>query len=425
MKEKALYIAARFLEKMLNADKSDRAGDTIPCIFCSADARYVKYSDKTFITTLGSITSHRAYYHCSSCGHGWCPKDYALGFGDSSVSPGVTRMIGLVASAGPFLEGSKLLSELAAIDVTDKCVERTAKKLGAAIAVDEVACVEEEPNPSNTMYAGVDGTGIPMRPTELAGRAGKQPDGTAKTREVKQCVVWTADSSDAEGNPTRDPGSVSYSAAIESCAWSDICKDPPPFAQRVERELTRRGYFHAKCQVFMGDGALWIWNLASMVTPQAIQIVDLYHAKEHLSLLAGTIYGPGSDLSRKWADDCHHDLESGNMDAVLRAIGCHMSGPGEVGKKASKEFDYFNNNRQRMKYDYFRSLGLCVGSGVVEAGCRAVIGQRLKKSGMFWSINGANAIIALRCSLLSGSFDDFWARYRSNNYMIPKKVLPT
>ncbi len=372
---------------------------------------------KTFTTTLGDITLVRAYYYCSSCGDGWCPRDQSLGFGDSSLSPGVTRMAGLVASAGSFLDGSKLLSELAGIFVGAKCVERTAKKLGAAIAVDEIACVEEKPNPSHTMYAGVDGTGIPMRPDEVAGRSGKQPDGSSKTREVKQCVVWTADSRDEDGNPVRDIGSVTYSAAIESCAWNTTCKDTPPFARRVERELTRRGFFLAQRQVFIGDGALWIWNLASMIAPEAIQIVDLYHAKEHLSQLANAIFGVGADLSKQWAFDRHHELESGDIDTLLQSIRCQIPSNGYIGPMASRELEYFSNNRQRMNYAHFRSVGLCVGSGVVEAGCRVVIAQRLKRSGMFWGINGANAIIALRCSLFSNAFDDFWARHKKNNYI--------
>ena len=415
-----LRTAAKFLEDALNADKSDYAGPEVACIFCAAQARYVDRRSKMSTTIMGDVFLEGAYYYCPTCGRGWYPKDYALGFGvSSSLSPGVTRMIGLVASAGSFLEGSKLLSELAAIEVTDKCVERTAKRIGAAIATDEVAVVEEKPNPSNTMYAGTDGTGIPMRPSELADRAGKQPDGTAKTREVKLCVVWTADSRDAKDNPVKDEGSERYSAAIESCAWGDTCKDTPPFARRVERDLTRCGFFGAQRQVFIGDGAPWIWNLATMIAPLATQIVDLYHAKEHLSLLAGDIFGPGSDLTRKWAEERHLELESGKLDDVLSAISCHMSRTGEVGKKAAREFGYFDTNRHRMKYDHFRSLGFCVGSGVVEAGCRSVIGQRLKRSGMFWSIDGANAIIALRCSLLSGRFDEFWTRYRTNNYRIP------
>jgi len=332
-------------------------------------------------------------------------------------------MVSLVASAESFLKGSKLLFELAAINVSGKCVERTAKKIGSAIAADEMSHVEEKPNPRTTMYVGVDGTGIPMRPNELIDRPGKQPNGTAKTREVKECVVWTADARDSEGNPVRDLGSVTYSAAIESCAWGNSYneEDTPAFARRVERELTRTGFFLARRQVFIGDGALWIWNLAEIMAPEAIQIVDLYHAKEHLSRFANVIFGLGTDLAKKWASDQHKDLESGNLDAVLSAIGCHMSRAGEVGEKASNEFDYFAHNRNRMQYGYFRSLGLCVGSGVVEAGCKVVIGQRLKRSGMFWSVDGANAIIALRCSLFSGRFDDFWGRYRANT--IPQQAL--
>lgn len=423
IKKEVLHVAARFIEKMLNTDVSDYAGATLGCIFCGNEARYVSRHLKTFTTILGDITLSRAYYYCQSCAHGFCPRDHALGFGDSSLSPGVTRMISLVASAESFLKGAKLLSALAALNVSEKCVERTAKIIGSAIATDEVVYVKEKPNPSNTMYVGVDGTGIPMRKDELLERAGKQPDGTAKTREVKQCVVWTADSRDAEGNPVRDQGSVTYSAAIESCAWGHGYReeDTPAFARRVTRELTRTGFFLAPRQVFLGDGAAWIWNLATMVAPEAIQIVDLYHAKEHLSKLANDIFGPGTDLSKKWAGDQHGALESGNLDAVLNAISCHKARPKEIGEKAAKEFEYFTNNRHRMRYDYFRALGLCVGSGVVEAACRVVIGQRLKRSGMFWSVNGANAVIALRSSLLSGRFDDFWRRYRAKNSL--QKVL--
>jgi len=423
IKKKVFHVAARFLEKMLIKETSDYKGAVTTCIFCGKEARYVNRNAKTFTTVLGDITLERAYYYCPSCAHGFCPKDYTLGFDDSSLSPGVTRMVSLVASAEPFLKGTTLLSELAAVNVSEKGVERTAKKIGEAIAADDVAYVAEKPNPSDTMYVGVDGTGIPMRKDELTGRAGKQPNGTSKTREVKQCVVWTADSRDALGHPVRDQGSVSYSAGIEGCAWGNSYReeDTPAFAKRVTRELTRTGFSQAKRQVFLGDGAPWIWNLATMVAPQAIQIVDLYHAKEHLSKLANDIFGPGTDLAKKWAGDQHSVLESGNLDAVLNAIGCHKTRPGEIGEKAAKEFDYFTNNRYRMRYDYFRSLGLCVGSGVVEAGCRVVIGQRLKQSGMFWSLNGANAIIALRSSLLSGRFDDFWTRYRANN--CPKQTL--
>jgi hypothetical protein len=255
-----------------------------------------------------------------------------------------------------------------------------------------------------------------MRADELTDRSGKQLDGTAKTREVKEVVVWTADARDSKGKPVRDQGSVSYNAAIESCAWSSSTNEPPLFAKRVERELTITGFYLAQRQVFIGDGAPWIWNLATMIAPEAIQIVDLYHAKEHLSKLASDIFGSGTDLAKQWAASQHELLETGNMAALLLAISSHSTQTGSSGKNAAREYEYFNNNRDRMRYDYFRSQELCVGSGVVEAGCRSVIGKRLKQSGMFWSLTGANAIMALRCSILSGRFDNFWLRYKANNY---------
>ena len=414
LRQKALFVAARFLEDKINQDTSDRTGATRSCMFCGQDARYVEQRPKRFTTVLGDITiTARAYYFCSACNRGFCPKDYRLGLAESSLSPGVVRMVGLVASEGSFMEGAMLLHELAALDVSEKCVERTAKKIGEAMIQDEATVVTATQNSSTTMYMGVDGTGVPMRPDELKGRHGKQSDGSAKTREVKECVVWTADSRDEKGNPVRDPGSVRYTAAIESCAWphAGISEEVPPFARRVEREMVRTGYGAAPRQVFIGDGAAWIWNLAAMVAPDAIQIVDLYHAKEHLSLLANTVYGAGTDLARQWALEQHAALESGRLDLVLKAIAHHKTQSGEIGNKATTEFEYFYNNQQRMRYDYFRSLDLCVGSGVVEAGCRVVVGQRLKRSGMFWSIPGANAILALRCGLLSHRFRSFWERY--------------
>jgi hypothetical protein len=144
----------------------------------------------------------------------------------------------------------------------------------------------------------MDGTGVPMRASELAGRAGKQPDGSAKTREVKLCTVWSAEERDEEGTPVRDPGSISYSAAIESAAQKDTDEVPSEFAARVERETTRRGFDRAARRVVLGDGAKWIWSLATEHYPDAVQIVDRFHAKQHLSDVGKSIYGVGSDLSR-------------------------------------------------------------------------------------------------------------------------------
>ena len=245
-----------------------------------------------------------------------------------------------------------------------------------------------------------------MCKSELDGRAGKQPDGSSKTRETKRCAVWSAESRDKEGIPMRDAGSVTYTAAIESAAQHDTDEVPSDFAARVLRETARRRFAQASRRVLLGDGALWIWNLGDQHLPGAIQIVDLFHAKQHLSELATAIYGPGSDLGKHWATLRHDDLDEGRFDDILDAIRIHASANDE----ARKNLDYFTRNRDRMRYPYFRAQGLCVSTGVVEAGCKTAVGTRLKRAGMHWTVRGADAILALRCCKLSGRFEDFWER---------------
>jgi hypothetical protein len=348
----------------------------------------------------------RAYYHCDDCAAGFCPRDRALGMEDTSLSPAVTRMVGLSAAMVSFQESAELMDALAGVPINPKQVERTAEALGREIAQDERAVVEPSPPSAPTMYLGMDGTGVPMRASELVGRQGKQPDGSSKTREVKLVTVWTAEGRDKEGTPVRDSGSVTYSAAIESAATQDTEKAPSDFAQRVDREARRRSFDQARRRVVLGDGAPWIWNVADELFPGAIQVVDLFHAKGHLWDVAKAIYGPGSDLGEQWAKQRRDELDEGKIDAVLAALRVHA----EHNDEARKCLDYVTRNQNRMRYPQFRDLGVCTSTGVVEAGCKTAIGTRLKRSGMRWTVAGADAIIALRCCKLSGRFEDFWER---------------
>lgn len=404
-RRQALQVAARAVERLLNADTSDYAGPTFRCR-CGKVAHYAGRRSKTFQTVLGEMTLERAYYHCTPCQSGFCPRDRDLGMEDSSLSPAVTRMVGLAAAMVSFQEAHELMGELAGVPVCAKQVERTAEDLGREIATDERTQVEPSPPCAGTMYLGMDGTGVPMRASELKGRTGKQPDGSSKTREVKLVTIWSAEGRDAEGTPVRDAGSVTYSAAIESAASRDTDRAPSDFAQRVDREALRRGFERAPRQAVLGDGALWIWNLADEHFPRATQIVDRFHAKQYLSNVAKDIYGPGSDLAAHWAKQRHDDLDDGRLDAVLAALHQHVGANDE----ARRCFDYVTRNRQRMRYPEFHDQGLCTSTGVVEAGCKVAIGTRLKRAGMHWTVSGADAIIALRCCKLSGRFEDFWER---------------
>jgi len=406
-RRQALHWAARALEQRLNTDTRDHVGPELPCP-CGGSAKYHGRHEKTFESVLGALHLKRAYYHCESCESGFCPRDRTLGLEWFSLTPGVLRMTASTAALVSFEESRGLLQELAGVDVSAKQVERAAEALGVEIAVDEREQVEktgEVARTAATMYLGMDGTGVPMRAQEVADRAGKQADGSAKTREAKLVTVWTAESRDKEGKPVRDPGSVTYSAAIESAASLDTSPGLSDFAARVEREANRRGFSEATRQVVLGDGSLWIWNTASELFPQATQILDRFHAKEHLSQVGKVIYGEGPE-GKPWIQARYDELDQGRLKSLVEALRGH-AGPNQQAREC---IHYLWKNRCRMRYPKFHQQGFCTSTGVVEAGCKVVIGTRLKRAGMHWSVKGANAIIALRCSKLSGRFQDFWER---------------
>lgn len=407
MRGRALWLAARAVERRLNDDRSDYLGPTTRCR-CGEQARYVDRRPKVFTTALGDISLKRAYYYGSVCGHGFCPRDQKLGLEGSSLSPAVLRMVGLVGATVSFEEGGELLTELAGICVDAKLVEREAEALGKEIAADEREVVSEESwrRVPATMYIGLDGTGVPMRTSEVEGRAGKRPDGSAKTREVKLCACWTAESRDKDGVPTRDPGSVTYTAAIESAAMADTDDVLSDVAERVLREAHRRRFLQAHRRVVLGDGAAFIWNTFDELFPGAIQILDRFHAKQHLVEAAKAIWPSDNDNRHRWLKARMDELDHGKVETLVDRLMVHAHHCDD----ASDCAEYFLNNHHRMRYADFHAAGLCTSTGVLEAGCKNAIGTRLKRPGMHWTVRGANAIIALRCAKLSARLDPFLQR---------------
>ena len=407
VRQTSLRVGARFLEEMINSDKSDGQP-----IITHPDGRVMNYAGrkkKTFVTVLGEITLNRAYY-IDDNGRGYFPRDKKLGLDKDSLSDGVKRMVGHTAGRISFKESSRMIEKLAALHVSAKQIERVAEALGEEISENERSVIKDGTACSKTMYLGIDGTGCPVGKEETEGRKGKQPDGSAKTREVKLVVTFSADSKDKNGTPVRDKESVTYNAAIESASTGDTDETISDFAARVERESKRRGFDKAEKKVILGDGAKWIWNIATELFPDAIQIIDLYHAKGTISRVAKGVYGPESDLGKRWGKELRDDLEAGRIDIILEKLEPHLNDS----KEAVSCRKYLLHNRDRLNYPHFRKMGLSTSSGIVESGCRHVIGARVKQSGMHWSVAGANSIIALRCSMLSGRFDNFMSERKKS-----------
>ena len=407
-----MRLGGRLLEDLLGLD----AGHRGPRVDCGAghQAEFVACRAKTIDTVLGPVQARRAWYHCTTCGHGLAPRDAELGTGRGSMSPGLAKMTAQAATAVPFAKAARLLAGLAGIDLTVKRVERSAEAAGAAAAAATGARADAirsrrviplpppEPGP-DMLYIAVDGTGVPMVAAATEGRAGKADDGQARTREVKLACLFTQTAVDDDGYPVRDPGSSSYLATFEPAAR---------FGQLVDAEARRRGAEHIRQLVALGDGAVWIWNLADQLFPAATQIVDLYHAREHVHDLATLATRLLRDSHPDWLTQRLKELDAGDIPALL-AAGHDLKFTGSLARERDKQLGYFEVNAHRMRYKHFRSLGMFAGSGVVEAGCKAVIGQRLKLSGMRWNVPGATSIATLRCQDASNRWEEIWQRPHS------------
>ena len=395
---------ATVLEELL--ERQPPAPRQVPC-GCGQQAAYRERRPKRMLTVLGRVDTERPYYVCAACHQGQSPRDQELGVEGTEYSPGVRRMMAVVGSETSFEQGREQLELLAGLKVTTKAVERQAETIGADIAAQEQARIEqglqqEWPGIAApeipVLYVEMDGTGVPMLASETEGRAGKQGE-QARTREVKLGCVFTQTTRDVKGRPVRDETSTTYTGGIETAE---------AFGRRLCVEAHRRGWNRAKKKVALGDGAPWIWNSVGEHLPGAIQIVDLYHARQHLWELSGKLWPTDDRHRRHWTRQQQKKLDGGRIEALVRHLRSLSPTPSEAAEEARREADYFATNAERMRYPAFRRQHLFVGSGVIEAGCKTIIGNRLKRSGMFWTVRGANAIIALRCHRLSGEFENYW-----------------
>jgi hypothetical protein len=368
-----IRLGASVLEDLLAAD----AGYAGPRLDCGAGhrAELAGYRGKTVDTVLGPVRLRRAWYHCRECGHGFAPRDDQLQIAGQGMSAGLRKMTARAAAAVPFAQASALLRELAGVRVTAKRAGRRAEADGraaaarieaeaGAIAARRLAVLPPgEPLPGK-LYVAIDGTGVPMTAAETSGRAGKGEDGRARTREVKMAAVFTQATVDADGYPVRDPDSSSYLATLASA---------PGFGILMAAEARRRGAGHIRQLTILGDGAPWIWNLASQHFPAATQVVDLFHAREHVHELANLAARLLAGHRDEWLAERLADLDAGDTGALL-AAGRDLKFTGSLAAERDKALHYFQANATRMHYAWYRSLGLFAGSGVVEAGCNAVIG---------------------------------------------------
>jgi hypothetical protein len=379
------------------------AADRIDAAYCPRPGEAFKGRVPLQVQCLfGHFTLQRNYYYHARRQVGHYPADGVLGL-ETGYTPALARLIALEgADETGYQKAEQHLMETGGMAVDARQIQRVIQRVGPAAQ----AWQERDYTPEQTdscdapiMYVSADGTGIPMRQEELEGRKGKQEDGTAKTRQVYLGCVFTQHRTDELGRPVRDWNSTTYVSSMESI---------DDFGPVLRHEALRRGMGNVPLCVLLIDGASGLENMGHINFKDAIQIVDFYHAMEHGDGVLKTLLGSKThpDFSR-----LHHTLVKRLLsngvsrwiaDIRRQSLGTPLEEPIE------NQLGYFLKNIGRMQYGTFRKRGLFIGSGVIEAGCKTVIGARCKYSGMFWGKPGAENVLALRCIHSSHRLKSFW-----------------
>jgi len=351
---------------------------------------------------FGSFPLQRDYYYHEGKKQGHYPADAALGL-EGGNTPALARLVCLEgADETSFQKAQEHLLETGGIHISARQIQRLVQPVGAAAQTWQQR-EAQKPLPGSKavpiMYVSGDASGVPMRQEELAERAGKQPDGSAKMRMAYLGCVFTQHKTDEEGHPVRDHESTTYVSTFSPIE---------EFGPLLRQDAIRRGMALALQVVLLIDGALGLANMGRLCFPGAIQIVDFYHALEHAGEVLVALLGSKEhpDYQRRlgrWA----RQLLKDQVEKLIAQTRKECAGKSQA-DAVEKELGYFLNNVERMQYGTFRRQGLFIGSGVVEAGCKTVIGARCKQSGMFWGKPGAENILALRCIHSSRRLEEFW-----------------
>ena len=376
-----------------------------PCPDCGGRTRLPRVEKARVETVLGNVRVEMARRTCRECGRSGRPRARRLDI-EGSMTPSARRLASLAGSQCGYAQADELLRELSGLNFGAKRIERATRAVGddletwrAEAACGGVSLAREASKPGRKLCCAVDGTGVPALPRETAGRSGKD-GGRAGTREAKVGALWVSEP-DPEGRPRMVEGTAVPFAGIESAA--ETPGGESPFERRLLRELAAAGCAPGDVEVCVGDGAEWIRRVFDDWFPDAEKVVDHYHAAEYLWMAARARHGDG-DLAKAWAKKLCALLKAGRLDEVLD----DLRERGGDDEECAKAVAHLSARRDRMRYDECLADGVPIGSGVIEAGCENVVGQRMKRTGMRWSVAGANPVLWLRRARLGGWLDDYW-----------------
>jgi hypothetical protein len=381
----------RVLEQQI-LDQLPPEGNQATCPDCRAPARFRCVVPRQLLTSHGLRQIACRYYYCARCRQGCTPREARLGLDGSRLTRQVRSWIAKRAAKMPFAEVVEDLQELRALTISASSVERTTLAVGEALRAAEAAGAGPSTAPppelrTRRLYLSMDGVFCPLRePWKKNGSLG------ALQCRFGECKVGTAFITGT--GPAGDEGVVwrAYTATLEKVEG---------FSPRMLTLAQQAGADTVSEVIALADGAEWIWAWFSRHYPRALQILDYYHMTQHLYAVAHARFGTEGEAARAWVHTCQAFLEQDRVAHVLLTIGNWEPEKPEHQEVRDREYAFFANNAERVRYGTFLRRGYQIGSGAMESGCRQVVTQRLDEAGMHWREETADAVVRVRAAVLS------------------------
>jgi len=399
---------------------------------CGHRQRLVGERPKELLTLVGPVRFVRPYYQClevptaeKSCTHGEAPDDALWGVHERRTTRGVQREISYLCGRLTFEEAAESLCRHVPLGMSARQALSLMRPVGEALASAEDRQVkslqaeakqarsqppeERQTKEIERLSIELDGVLARMRRGSVPMEKEERQRQGDVYREIKAGAVFRA-----ERGPKRSelvPGVYVDTPQPDSMRYVARRTAKGGFGWLLYQLALHGGLEQAQQVVVIGDGAPWIWNLAAEHFPEAVQIVDLYHAKAHVWEVAHAVFGRGTAAGTVWATQACSLLEQGQSEALVSAIEALppiAPEPGQARSCPERAVDYFTTNAARMRYPVFRAQGMHLGSGIAEAACKTIVSTRAKRSGMRWTPEGIDALLPLRTSVLNGAYDSLW-----------------
>jgi hypothetical protein len=388
VRQMAHELSAEVMRQWLERQEGRYPEAEQPCP-CGGQARYERRREGMVLTLQGRVYYRRRYYRCPSCGKGHYPLDEQLGIRPGEMSRAVIKLAALVGVQEGYASSSDVLARTALVELSPNSIRKACQQAGQAVLAAEreqirvsqdleEQLVHKRQGGPTQLYGSLDGFQVPFR------------DGW---HEMKAGVWWQVDHRQDQARVYNVDYYVDTASAseISDLVWAS------GFARQADQ---------AEELIFVADGAQWIWDLVQEHFPQAVQIVDWYHACAYLPPVAHLAFPDDPTQRQAWLEQTRTALWEGQLETVIAAcqqqVQPHLPARDDPAHKA---VTYYTNNRQRMDYPAYREADYQIGSGVMESACKQLGLGRLKIAGARWHTSGARLVAKARATYLSGRWD--------------------